>query len=192
MSAALNPIESLRARLFGSRSSTHEVGRCTSSVLCCRVKNAVGLNGDCFESDPNSPFFQAVQRGGRKMKGLLFRYNSQKSLPEGREKIVLLGTGWGSLYFLSQIDPSKFDVTVVSPRSFFVFTPLLTAALSGTLSIRSVMEPIRNKMFWGGRKAMEYLDATAEDVKLDQARSINQCDTYERIRIDVHIGLYAS
>ena len=41
-----------------------------------------------------------------------------------KEKIVILGTGWGSAAFLKSIDTSMYDVTVISPRNFFLFTPM--------------------------------------------------------------------
>lgn len=123
-----------------------------------------------FFQDPNQPLSQAVERVGKNLRGFLFRFTRRKNLDPNRPKVVVLGTGWGSLYFLDQIDPTKYDVTVVSPRSYFVFTPLLTAALSGTLSLRSVIEPIRNRMFWGGRKVMEYLEGSAEDVDIENKR----------------------
>jgi NADH:ubiquinone reductase (non-electrogenic) len=43
---------------------------------------------------------------------------------EKREKLVILGTGWGSYSVLKTIDKNKFDVIVVSPRNHFLFTPL--------------------------------------------------------------------
>lgn len=45
-----------------------------------------------------------------------------------RERIVVLGTGWGAAAFLKGIDTGRFDVTVVSPRNYFVFTPMLAGA----------------------------------------------------------------
>jgi hypothetical protein len=42
-----------------------------------------------------------------------------------KERIVLLGTGWGGVSLLQEIDCSKFDVTVISPRNHFVFTPMV-------------------------------------------------------------------
>ena len=61
----------------------------------------------------------------------------------GREKIVVLGTGWGGAAFLKDIDPSRYDVTVISPRNYFVFTPMLSGASVGTVDFRSITEPIR-------------------------------------------------
>lgn len=55
---------------------------------------------------------------------------------EKREKLVILGTGWGSYSVLKTIDKNKFDVIVVSPRNHFLFTPLLCSTTVGTLEFR--------------------------------------------------------
>ncbi|XP_076106487.1 uncharacterized protein LOC143075081 isoform X5 [Mytilus galloprovincialis] len=66
---------------------------------------------------------------------------------EKRERLVILGTGWGSYSVLKTIDKNKFDVIVVSPRNHFLFTPLLCSTTVGTLEFRSVIEPVRNTIF---------------------------------------------
>ncbi|KAJ8908013.1 hypothetical protein NDN08_008112 [Rhodosorus marinus] len=58
-------------------------------------------------------------------------------------KLVVLGTGWGSFSFLKNIDASKFNVSVVSPRDHMLFTPLLASTTVGTLEHRSVIESLR-------------------------------------------------
>lgn len=60
-----------------------------------------------------------------------------------RERIVVLGTGWGSHSLLKGIDTDLYDVTVISPRNFFLFTPMLAGASVGTVEYRSITEPIR-------------------------------------------------
>lgn len=65
----------------------------------------------------------------------------------GRQRLVILGTGWGSYSVLKTIDKTKFDVIVVSPRNHFLFTPLLCSTTVGTLEFRSVIEPVRNTIF---------------------------------------------
>jgi len=60
-----------------------------------------------------------------------------------KEKIVVLGSGWASVKFIQNIDTAKFDVTVVSPRNFFLFTPFLPSCVVGTVESRSIVEPIR-------------------------------------------------
>ncbi|TFK95584.1 FAD/NAD-P-binding domain-containing protein [Pterulicium gracile] len=66
-------------------------------------------------------------------------------LPFDKEKktIVVLGTGWGATSLLKNIDTEDYNVVVVSPRNYFLFTPLLPSAAVGTLGIRSILQPIR-------------------------------------------------
>lgn len=66
-----------------------------------------------------------------------------QSNTETKEKIAVLGTGWGAASFLKDIDTNKYDVTVISPRNYFLFTPMLAGASVGTVEYRSITEPIR-------------------------------------------------
>lgn len=60
-----------------------------------------------------------------------------------KERLVILGTGWGSASLLKEIDTDLYDVTIVSPRNYFLFTPMLAGASVGTVEYRSITEPIR-------------------------------------------------
>jgi NADH dehydrogenase FAD-containing subunit len=63
-------------------------------------------------------------------------------------------------YVLSRrLDPKKYCPIVVSPRTYFVFTPLLNDTATGTLEFRNTLEPVRNKKFKG-----EYLQGWADGV----------------------------
>nr|XP_002122465.1 probable NADH dehydrogenase [Ciona intestinalis] len=68
-------------------------------------------------------------------------------LNKPRQKLVILGTGWGSYSVLKHINKSKYDVVVVSPRNHFLFTPLLCSTTVGTLEFRSIIEPVRSNYF---------------------------------------------
>jgi len=70
---------------------------------------------------------------------------------ENRPKVVVLGTGWGALSFLQRIDTEKFDVVCVSPRNYFLFTPLLPSATVGTVEHRSISIPIREILAYYNR-----------------------------------------
>lgn len=61
----------------------------------------------------------------------------------GRTRLLILGTGFGAFALLRRIDLQAYDVTVVSPRNHFVFTPLLPSTTVGTVEFRTVIEPIR-------------------------------------------------
>lgn len=60
-----------------------------------------------------------------------------------KKKVIILGTGWAGMSFLKSLDSTLYDVLVVSPRNYFVFTPLLPGVTSGTVEARSITEPIR-------------------------------------------------
>lgn len=39
--------------------------------------------------------------------------------------IVIIGSGWGGLACAKEIDTKLYNVTLISPRDYFLFTPLL-------------------------------------------------------------------
>merc|ERR1711939_1039904 len=82
-----------------------------------------------------------------------------------KPKLVILGTGWGSVALLKQLVPGDYHVTVVSPSNHFLFTPMLPSATVGTLEFRSLVEPIRKIV----RKATgHFLKANAVDVEFSE------------------------
>lgn len=68
-----------------------------------------------------------------------------------KEKIVVLGSGWAAVKFLLNVDTQKYDVTVISPRNFFLFTPFLPSCVVGTVEARSIVEPIRQLLQYDAR-----------------------------------------
>lgn len=83
----------------------------------------------------------------------------------GRKKktLVILGSGWASIPLLKNLDTSLYNVVIVSPRNYFLFTPLLPSVPTGTVEIRSIIEPVRSIT---RKKANEviYLEAEATDI----------------------------
>jgi NADH dehydrogenase FAD-containing subunit len=79
-----------------------------------------------------------------------------------KERVVVLGTGWGGASFVKNIDPNLYDVTIISPRNHFVFTPMLAGASVGTVEYRSICEPIREI-----NRYANYIEATATDINVD-------------------------
>ncbi|GAA5923864.1 hypothetical protein JCM10213_004433 [Rhodosporidiobolus nylandii] len=57
--------------------------------------------------------------------------------------VVVLGNGWASTAFLKELDNQGYNVVVISPRNYFLFTPLLPSVTVGTLASRSILEPTR-------------------------------------------------
>uniref|UniRef100_A0ACD5ZFY8 Uncharacterized protein n=1 Tax=Avena sativa TaxID=4498 RepID=A0ACD5ZFY8_AVESA len=89
-----------------------------------------------------------------------------------KKKVVVLGTGWGGTSFLKNLDCSRYDVKVISPRNYFAFTPLLPSVTCGTVEARSIVEPIR-KMFEKKKKDVSYYEA--ECFKIDATKKAVHC-----------------
>lgn len=62
----------------------------------------------------------------------------------GKPNLVILGTGFAAFSLLHTLDRKRFNISVVSPRNHFLFSPLLPSTTVGTLEFRSIIEPIRN------------------------------------------------
>ncbi|CAK4350434.1 unnamed protein product [Aphanomyces euteiches] len=80
---------------------------------------------------------------------------------KSKHQLLVIGSGWGAVSFLRNLkhDPST-QVTVVSPRGVFLYTPLLPAATTGTVEARSIIEPIRRLLPKGAR----FVEASATDI----------------------------
>lgn len=76
-----------------------------------------------------------------------------------KEKVVILGSGWGGYTFSREVDPKQYSPVVISPRTYFVFTPLLTDAAGGSVDFSNITEPIRDR-----RCKADYIQAAARAI----------------------------
>ncbi|GKV11362.1 hypothetical protein SLEP1_g22626 [Rubroshorea leprosula] len=88
-----------------------------------------------------------------------------------KKKVVVLGTGWAATSFLKTLKSDNFEVQVVSPRSYFAFTPLLPSVSSGTVEARSIVEPIRNILKRRGFQ-VDFKEAECHKIEPDKKRVI--------------------
>ena len=102
--------------------------------------------------------------------------SEENSRQKHKPKLVVLGSGWGSVALLKMLNPEQYHITVVSPVNYFLFTPMLPSATVGTLELRSLVEPIRRIV---QRVQGHFLRAEAVDVELAE-RLVEVCQT------DVH------
>ena len=59
-----------------------------------------------------------------------------------KKRVVVLGSGWGANAVLSQLKNANCDVQVVSPRNYFLFTPMLAGAAPAlTLTLTLTLTP---------------------------------------------------
>ncbi len=103
--------------------------------------------------------------------------NKNFSVEIRKRKIVVLGSGWAGFKFLKKIDQKKYDVTVISPRNHFIFTPLLASTTVGTLEFRAVIEPTRTA-------CKNYIQAQAEKI-FPNENKIVCLDNYFKKSFDV-------
>lgn len=109
-------------------------------------------------------------RGGPKNLPICYSHLDSNESPEKTEaskrpRLVILGSGWGSVAVLKEIDPELYDITVVSPSNYFLFTPMLPSATVGTLELRSLVEPIRRIC---KRVNAHFLEGKASGVELEE------------------------
>ncbi|KAL7528733.1 hypothetical protein ACHAWF_002680 [Thalassiosira exigua] len=114
---------------------------------------AARRGGDCIQTGPeNIPRADREGREGatiplflvEKAASLLLDPLTSKRPPSPfdsspKEKLVVLGTA-----FLENNDTNKYDVTGISPRNYFVFTPMLAGA--SVDDFKSITEPIREML----------------------------------------------
>eukprot|EP00879_Flechtneria_rotunda_P026035 GHRR01027711.1.p1 GENE.GHRR01027711.1~~GHRR01027711.1.p1 ORF type:complete len:219 (+),score=60.53 GHRR01027711.1:375-1031(+) len=80
-----------------------------------------------------------------------------------RPRAVVLGSGWASASFMKALPKDikeRFEVVVVSPRNYFLYTPLLPAVAVGTMEERSIVEPVRNLVHGKG----DYYEAVCKAI----------------------------
>ncbi|KAI9724134.1 MAG: hypothetical protein M1812_000853 [Candelaria pacifica] len=89
----------------------------------------------------------------------------EMSRQKDKPKLVILGTGWGSVAMLKLLHAGDYHITVVSPVNYFLFTPMLPSATVGTLEFRSLIEPVRRIV---NRVRGHFLKAEAEGIELSE------------------------
>lgn len=76
---------------------------------------------------------------------------------------MVLGCGFAGYSLVSNLPRRSFDVTVVSPRNYFLFTPLLPSAVSGGVELRSILEPVRRRL-----PSVRLLEGAAVEADLER------------------------
>ncbi|KAJ8456277.1 hypothetical protein ONZ45_g18785 [Pleurotus djamor] len=100
-----------------------------------------------------------------------FYYVTQKDRSPGQQlpfdstkkTVVVLGSGWGATSLLKNLDTEDYNVVVISPKNYFLFTPLLPSVAVGTLSPRSILQPTRY-ITRHKKRAVSVIEAEAKSV----------------------------
>ncbi len=81
-------------------------------------------------------------------------------------RVVVAGCGFAGFSLLRRLSADRFDLTLVTPRNYFLFTPLLPSAATGSVEFRSIVEPARRRL-----RAVRVLEGRATSVDWE-ARSL--------------------
>ncbi|KAL9649464.1 hypothetical protein ABK040_000703 [Willaertia magna] len=94
----------------------------------------------------------------------------QQQQQEKKQNVVVLGSGWAGFRVVKDLDLTKYNLYLVTKRNHFLFTPLLTGAASGTVELRSIIEPVRK-----ARKDESYHFYEGKATSLDTEKKIVYC-----------------
>ncbi|KAK8854628.1 hypothetical protein IAR55_003367 [Kwoniella newhampshirensis] len=146
-----------------------------SSVLGIFVLTSVILFHDAFtyserhvDRVPCNPLSLEPRRGGKKNLPLLEvnlddEEDDGKRSMKGKPRLVVIGGGWGAVALIQSLPPQAYNVTLISPQTYFAFTPLLPSACVGTVEVRSLVEPLRKLI---ARVRGHYLMGSAMDLDM--------------------------
>ncbi|AEO69258.1 3f3ba08b-d16d-45d1-b9b4-672436b631a3 [Thermothielavioides terrestris] len=90
-------------------------------------------------------------------------FSLARSSDTPKERVVILGSGWAGYGFARTLDPAKYERVIISPRSYFVFTPLLASTSVGTLEFRTILEPVRRL-----QGKIGFYQGWADDIDFDR------------------------
>jgi NADH:ubiquinone reductase (non-electrogenic) len=76
-----------------------------------------------------------------------------------RPRLLVLGCGFAGFSLLYGLKKSAWDVTLLTPRNYFLFTPLLPSAVAGSVEFRSILEPARRRL-----RGVRVIEAWAESL----------------------------
>ncbi|THH28918.1 hypothetical protein EUX98_g5271 [Antrodiella citrinella] len=101
-----------------------------------------------IEGVPVSPLALKPETGGPKNLPILQSFlgdieDTEQIKLSKKPHLVIVGGGWGAVGVLSSLRPGEYHVTLISPETYNTFTPLLPSAAVGTVSVRSLVEPLR-------------------------------------------------
>ncbi|KNZ75086.1 putative NADH dehydrogenase [Termitomyces sp. J132] len=77
----------------------------------------------------------------------LFSRTFCTSSPRGKQRLLILGSGWGGYTLLQGVDKRRWDATLLSPTSCFISTLLLPGCTVGTLVSRCPVPSVSSYSF---------------------------------------------
>ena len=101
---------------------------------------------------------------------------------ETKQKIIVIGAGFGGLSFCKKIDKSKYDVLILDRNNFHSFPPLFYQVASGGLDPTSISFPVRREM---RNRKMKGCKFNYGEVKTIDTKSKTVTTEFETIPYDI-------
>lgn len=92
-----------------------------------------------------------------------------------KERVVILGSGWAGYALARTLSPKTTSRILISPRSHFVFTPLVASTSVGTLEFRAAIEPVRRLGL------TEFHQAWASDIDFKRKTIRVEANTFDEV-----------
>eukprot|EP00123_Amoebidium_parasiticum_P022961 comp9869_c0_seq1/m.4806 comp9869_c0_seq1/g.4806 ORF comp9869_c0_seq1/g.4806 comp9869_c0_seq1/m.4806 type:complete len:544 (-) comp9869_c0_seq1:487-2118(-) len=96
-----------------------------------------------------------------------FRFKLTDEQRKDRPHVVILGTGWGALSAIRKMRPDLYNITIISPRNYFLFTPLLPSTTTGVIETRCIIEPIRDYCVRANGAHAQFYEAECVNIDPD-------------------------
>ena len=100
----------------------------------------------------------------------IFGLNNAFAKDEKKKRVVVLGCGWGAVSFLKNLKPDLYDIVVISPTNYFIFTPFLASVTVGTIEARTICEPIRKILGKKHKSSAHFYEAECTDVDFENKK----------------------
>jgi len=104
---------------------------------------------------------------------------------DSRPRVLIIGSGWAAHALVKTIDADLYRLLVISPRNYFVFTPMLAAASVGTVEYRSVTEPMR-----AANQRAAFIEGTIEDI-MPKARTAKALIGDDEVELNYDLAIVA-
>jgi len=91
---------------------------------------------------------------------------------DNRQRVVILGGGFGGLYAALELDKTlakdrSVTVTLISRENFFLFTPMLHEVAASDLDITHIVSPIRQML-----RHVDFCEGTVESIDLEAKKVV--------------------
>lgn len=100
---------------------------------------------------------------------------------EKKERLVILGAGFGGLTLAKHIDTDKYNVTIVDRRNYHSFPPLFYQVASSGLEPANIAFPLRRELRRRRMRGIGYHYGKVTEIDMSRRELVTQ---YERIPFD--------